>query len=110
MKGRFKWSLSVGLAFSLSLEIVSAIVTASHPTFRDHPEIPHPIFLLLQFPGWVSTGGPPFQLWVEAIAVVINGIFYGAVIFGVLAILNLRAEGTPRRHNPTAGVFSPIRK
>jgi len=60
MKRRFTWSGIIGLGLSLALEIASFEITASHPTFADHPEIPHPVFLLLLFPGWVITGGPPF--------------------------------------------------
>ena len=86
MNGKLKWSLGVGLSLSLILEITSAAVTVLHPSFTDHPEVPHPIFLLLLFPGWVITGGPPFHLWAEAIALSINGVLYGAVVFCLLAI------------------------
>src|SRR3954468_1477937 len=50
MNGRLKWSVGIGLVLSVTLEITSAAVTALHPTFTDHPEVPHPIFLLLLFP------------------------------------------------------------
>jgi len=92
MKGRITWSMVVGLVLSLILEITSAVVTVLHPSFADHPELPHPIFLLLLFPGWVMTGGPPFHWWMEAIAVSINGVFYGGVVFCFLSIWKSRRK------------------
>jgi hypothetical protein len=72
--------------------------------YHDEPLMPNLVFLYLLWPGWGIAGGNPlpFQLWKEAIAVVINGAMYGLVVSFLLIIWNGQRRGT-RMSNGASG-------
>jgi hypothetical protein len=92
---RLKGCLLVGFVLSFSLHIASAAMVAFFP-FRDEPMSPQPIFIYSLLPGWIVSGGPtyPVQLWRETFAAGLNGVFYGLIVFGLLAIWNRWREAT----------------
>ena len=95
MNPRFKWAMLVGFVLSFSLHFASAAMVAFFP-FRDEPMTPQPIFMFSLLPGWIVAGGAsyPVQLWRETFAAGINGVFYGLIVFGLLAIWNRWREAT----------------
>jgi fumarate reductase subunit D len=93
MNPRLKWSLVVGFVLSLSLHIASAVITALYP-YHDEPLTPNLVFIYLLWPGWlIADRRYHFQLWREAIAVVINGALYGLVVLFLLTVWNGQRRG-----------------
>jgi len=95
VNSRAKRSMLIGLALSLSIHALSAIISILYP-YRDVPMMPKPVFLFLLLPGGVIGGYLWPSGWLNTvIEIAINSVFYG-FLFLLSTLRNGSALGACR--------------
>lgn len=97
MRRRVMWCVLAGFSISVFLHLATAVSIAYFP-YRDVPLAPSIIFVYLLLPGWLIAGRAyHVVLWQEALAALINGVFYSMVFYFFVSICV-----RPRRDLPHA--------